>query len=144
MARHLKKIKSPRVLHLIDVQQADHPYTGRSRRGSIEQHLDMIESGPLRGDEILHHHGIPERLDPRPPLDDRLLEENYHPDMSEESREGDEESGDEHSSGLQGSDQQELQYDRDSPGDADSGAPGEMTEMLAHADPTKLSYRRVP
>lgn len=60
--------------------------------GSIEQQLDMVESGPLRGDDLLHTHGAPRRDD---------LEANYNFDMSEWNREGDEMSGDEHSSGLQ-------------------------------------------
>lgn len=59
----------------------------------IEQQLDMMESGPMRGDEISHSHGVnnPDRLSA-----------DYNFDMAEENREGSEMSGDEHSSGLQG------------------------------------------
>lgn len=77
------------------------PYS-RYRAGSIEQRLDMCEEGPFRGDELLHNHG---RESGNP---DRAIEEadqmmtNYQMDMSETHREGDDESGDEHSSGLQG------------------------------------------
>jgi hypothetical protein len=65
--------------------------------GSIEQHLDMVESGPLRGDTVEHMHGRQRQREE--------MEENFHVDMSEGSREGDELSGDEHSSGLQGGDE---------------------------------------
>ncbi len=73
--------------------------------GSIEQELDMCDSGTLRGDEILYHHGkarneIEPNEDPVPL--DQILEENFHLDLAEEDREGDEMSGDEHSGGLQG------------------------------------------
>jgi hypothetical protein len=70
--------------------------------GSIEQQLDMCERGDLRGDEILHHHGR-DRPKQDPDLRAELdLEENFRVDMAETQREGDEMSGDEHSSGLQG------------------------------------------
>jgi hypothetical protein len=97
----------------------------------------MNESGPLRGDEILHHHGLPDPAsrpdgDPLPLAADRM-EENYQVDMSEEGREGDEESGDEHSSGFQGEDLDEGNT---------NGLPGEMTEKVAELDPTRKGYRR--
>jgi hypothetical protein len=113
----------------------------KARAGSIEQQLDMCESGPLRGDDILHNHGVRERTNPHPTLNDEQLEKNYRIDMSEEDREGMEESGDEHSAGLQGDEMQELQYD-DHFGDSDAGIPGEMTEKLAKSDPTRRGYRR--
>ena len=55
--------------------------------GSVEQQLDMCETGTLRGDESIRSN----REHP-----------NFNIDMSEEDREGDEMSGDDHSSGLQG------------------------------------------
>jgi len=64
----------------------------RYESGSIEQHLDMCEKGPYRGDEILHHHGLDSSTD-GPYL-------NYRVDMSEENREGMELSGEDHSVGL--------------------------------------------
>lgn len=74
--------------------------------GSIEQQLDMCESGSLRGDTILHRHGRPE---PEHSGDPRELDEminnsdpTWQMDLSEENREGDEMSGDEHSGGLEG------------------------------------------
>lgn len=107
-----------------------------SRAGSISQQLDMNETGPLRGDEILHHHGLPDPTSRSDggilPLTPERMEENYHVDMSEDHREGDEESGDEHSSGLQGED----------PDFPDSGLPGEMTEKVSKQDPTRRGYRK--
>ncbi|NDD90681.1 hypothetical protein EBZ37_01130, partial [bacterium] len=82
--------------------------------GSIEQQLDMCEDGSLRGDDLLHRHGL------NPPAEelafegellgvDELMARNpYEIDMAEEGREGSEWSGDEHSRGLQGGDS-ELQ-----------------------------------
>lgn len=111
------------------------------RPGSIEQQLDMCESGPLRGDDLLHNHGIQERTNPHPTLNPDQMESNYRIDMSEENREGAEESGDEHSMGLQGDAMQELQFD-DRYGDSDAGIPGEMTNKLAARDPSRRGYRR--
>lgn len=73
--------------------------------GSIEQQLDMCETGTLRGDEILHSHGAVD-------VDGDDLSERgadiamgrYETNMSERDREGSEESGDDHSSGYQGYD----------------------------------------
>ncbi len=56
--------------------------------GSIEQHLDMSEKGPLRGEEQLRTY---------------TEHPNFHVDESEWNREGFEQSGDEHSAGMQGS-----------------------------------------
>jgi hypothetical protein len=71
--------------------------------GSIEQQLDMCEEGSLRGDNILYQHGVDRDSVERenPPLDEDS-ELRFNDDMSEEDREGDDMSGDEHSSGLQG------------------------------------------
>ncbi len=69
--------------------------------GSIEQQLDMCEEGSLRGDEILHRHGLPVDDLPDVPAVDVLLD-RYQLDSAEENREGSELSGDEHSAGLQG------------------------------------------
>ena len=79
------------------------PAPERGLPGSIEQHLDMCENGSLRGDEILHHHGMTEEHSPLPdvpPVD--LLMDRFQLDLAEENREGDELSGDDHSGGLQG------------------------------------------
>ena len=71
--------------------------------GSIEQELDMCEQGSLRGDEILHSHGKdPLTYTGNPPELDLIINENWETDLAEEDREGDEMSGDEHSSGLEG------------------------------------------
>lgn len=61
---------------------------GRGESGSIEQQLDMNESGPLRGDDISHQA--------------HRYGRGSNVDMSEYGREGDEMSGDDHSSGMQG------------------------------------------
>lgn len=108
---------------------------------SPEQKLDMCETGSLRGDEIERSHGLKTPKNPHPTMNDNQMESNFQVDMSEEGREGDEESGDEHSSGLQGDEQQELQYD-DEFGEADAGLPGEMTNKTAHCDPTASGHRR--
>lgn len=63
--------------------EPDLPEPGEA--GSIEQQLDMMESGNLRG-ELASRHG----------------KMNFNVDMSEYNREGSEMSGDEHSSGMQG------------------------------------------
>lgn len=140
-SRH--KMPRPEILSISDdLNTAAPPARGESRSGSIAQHLDMIERGPLRGEEILRNHGIPPQRREHAALDERLMERNFNVDLSEPSREGDEESGDEHSSGLQGGDQGENQYDTASIQDSDCGMPGEMTEKNAHADPTQKGYRR--
>ena len=96
--------------------------------GSIEQQLDMVEEGSLKGDQILHEHGrVPASdLDARrgEPLgaDELMALESYDLDLAEESREGSEMTGDEHSSGLQGG-ESELQ----SQPHIDSGMPGEQS-----------------
>ncbi len=63
----------------------------------------MCESGSLRGDDILHSHGLPIReYTDTPPDLDQILNDNWNIDLSEENREGDEMTGDDHSSGLEG------------------------------------------
>lgn len=81
----------------------------------------MCETGELRGDEILHE----SRAQP-----------GMRIDMSEENREGDEMSGDEHSSGLQGG-EPELE----SQPHIDSGIPGDETR-LEEEDGQRIARRR--
>ncbi|MBI3557115.1 MAG: hypothetical protein HY074_12700 [Deltaproteobacteria bacterium] len=103
--------------------------------GSLRQQLDMCETGNLRGEEILYSHGIPSRdHEVHRELDPELMESNFHVDLSEDNREGDEETGDEHTAGLQGDEQQELQYDTEF-GESDAGLPGELTNKNAHCNP---------
>ena len=94
--------------------------------GSIEQQLDMCEAGSLRGDEILHHHGTRDQLirDGDPDPLDKLFE-LYQLDSSETNREGSEETGDEHSAGLQGGETEiagQLHIK--------TGFPGELTQQI--------------
>lgn len=95
--------------------------------GSIEQQLDMCEDGTLRGDDILHRHG---RIsaepvgdeDPRPLDELAFSEDHFEMDLSAEpDREGDEMSGDEHSSGLEG-------------GELGTGIPGEETREQSRTE----------
>lgn len=76
----------------------------RDKETSEEQKLDMCEVEGLRGDEITHQHGVEETRnqsgDPKELTE--IMDKNWSMDMSEENREGDEMSGDEHSQGLQG------------------------------------------
>ncbi len=69
----------------------------------------MAETPGLRGDEIEHSHGAPPpyegKYQGRPGVD-RSMEARYRVDMAEDGREGDEMSGDEHSAGLQGGEQE--------------------------------------
>jgi hypothetical protein len=108
--------------------------------GSIEQQLDMVEDGPMRGDEILHHPGEPEfQLYPkdRDPLPVDRMMDRMEVNLSEENREGDEMSGDEHSSGLQGEDSEEQGQPH-----FDSGLPGERTEDEAKQIDERITRRR--
>lgn len=77
--------------------------------GSIEQQLDMCEDGPLRGDEVLREN----RDHP-----------NFHVDLSDGAREGDEMSGDDHSSGMQGEDSEHPVQEH-----IPSGLPGDETRL---------------
>ncbi|MGK5081802.1 hypothetical protein WDW37_00730 [Bdellovibrionota bacterium FG-1] len=71
--------------------------------GSIEQELDMCEEGSLRGDDILHSHGkLPPEYSETPRDLSQMIDESWRMDLSEENREGDEMTGDEHSSGMAG------------------------------------------
>lgn len=88
--------------------------------GSIEQQLDMCEEGSLKGDDILFSHGLDqgEGGEEIPSLEE--LMNRYEVDLSEENREGDEMSGDDHSSGLQGGEpelQRQLHIATGMPGD---------------------------
>lgn len=91
--------------------------------GTIEQHLDMNETGSLRGDEILHHHGKPSREFSEDPVPIDQAMDRFVSDMSEIDREGDEMSGDDHSSGLQGGEPELRRQPH-----IDSGMPGDVTE----------------
>lgn len=92
--------------------------------GSVEQQLDMCEEGELRGDEVLHSHGLLKKETADLSSDDSVRT-NFSVDMSESDREGDEMSGDEHSYGLQGDEQQELRTGKE---DVETGIPGEAIE----------------
>jgi hypothetical protein len=76
--------------------------------GSIEQQLDMVEEGTLKGDQLLHERQGFDSQENRArrgePLavDELISLDCYDLDLAEESREGCEMTGDEHSSGLQG------------------------------------------
>jgi hypothetical protein len=97
--------------------------------GSIEQQLDMVEEGTLRGDQVLHEHNRPEPGDLRArrgePLavDELMALECYDLDLAEEYREGSEMTGDEHSSGLQGGESELASQPH-----IRSGMPGEQTQ----------------
>jgi hypothetical protein len=100
----------------------------RNEPGSIEQQLDMVENGPgPRGDNLLRHHGqtFDDKRDPNfiKELEGDEMLQNFHIDMSESNREGDEMSDDDHSAGLQGEDSEF----KDQP-TFDDELPGEETE----------------
>jgi hypothetical protein len=86
----------------------------------IEQALDMKEDGPLRGEEVLRQHHR---------ADTGALTDRFAVDMSEDGREGDEESGDDHSSGLQGGEQELIDQPH-----IDSGVPGDEAERSGDPD----------
>jgi hypothetical protein len=90
--------------------------TSNCRPGSIEHQLDMCENAPaeMRGDQVQFTHGNPPR---------RTDDPNFEMDMATEDREGDEMSGDDHSSGLQGG-ETELAHQPN----IDRGMPGDATE----------------
>ena len=99
--------------------------------GSIEQQLDMCENGELRGDQILHNHGIEEEEEDEslPSSEqelDQILNHYFKVDMAEEGREGDELTGDEHSSGLQGEDSEFAGQIH-----LDTGLPGGRIDRIA-------------
>lgn len=91
--------------------------------GSIEQQLDMCETGPLKGDMVLGRR-VEIAKDPDQAIEDENeMMLNYRVDMAETGREGDDSSGDEHSSGLQGG-EPELETQSH----IDSGTPGDRTD----------------
>ncbi|MFZ9594558.1 MAG: hypothetical protein ACO3A2_00580 [Bdellovibrionia bacterium] len=98
----------PKIKRQQSLAQRKHPGDPEAEYcspGSIEQQLDMCETGCLKGDEILHSHGLdPEEDFGEPQASDRLMNQSWNMDLSEENREGDEMSGDDHSSGLEGGD----------------------------------------
>lgn len=94
--------------------------------GSIEQQLDMCETGPLKGETVLRDEGV---RDPDHAIEDENeMMHNFRVDMAETGREGDDASGDDHSSGLQGG-EPELE----SQPHIDSGTPGERTDKKDRA-----------
>jgi hypothetical protein len=101
----LNRLRKERVAERLSPGDRE-PFFGSP--GSIEQKLDMCEGeGSMRGDEILHNHGLDANENESEygvQGVDELIEanSNFQCDLSEESREGDEMSGDEHSSGWQG------------------------------------------
>ena len=108
--------------------------------GSIEQQLDMCETGALRGDQISHDHGM-EGSDDLPSSDqalDKILNQYYEPDLAEQSREGDEMSGDEHSSGLQGEDSEFTDQ-----GQLDTGLPRDESRRTEKKEQTDGAARLV-
>lgn len=97
---------------------------------SIEQLLDMNETSGLKGEEITHEKAP------------KTVEEEgeytlYQMNMAEEGREGDEETGDDHSSGLQGGDSELTDQEN-----IRSGLPGEEGLRLARAE-FEESKRRI-
>ena len=95
--------------------------------GSIEQQLDMVEEGDLKGDEVLRRTELlqtPEDPSSEDPLDLFAEMQSFNMTMSERDREGDEMSGDDHSSGLQG---QEFEFQNQ--GSSQTGVPGEPLEL---------------
>ncbi len=116
--------------------------------GSIEQLLDMCEEGELRGDEVQHR--VESLSTPEEPLTDDPMEvvdemNTYQMNFSERDREGDEMSGDDHSSGLQGG-ELELEHQRH----ISSGIPGEDYDSWAewptpgHAVPRLPEEKEIP
>jgi hypothetical protein len=93
--------------------------------GSIEQQLDMVENGPgPRGDSLIRRKGetFDDKRDPDfvKELDGDEMLQNFHVNMAESNREGDEMSGDEHSAGLQGGDSEfygQPTFDDELPGE---------------------------
>jgi hypothetical protein len=96
----------------------------RKERGTEAQHLDMLEDADPRGDDDLYspEDSLLDDSD-EPVLGADEMMANYNVDMSETQREGDEMSGDEHSSGLQGG-EPEIEHQLA----IDSGMPGHRSE----------------
>lgn len=114
----LKKRPKERISERKDPGEEEPEYCSP---GSIEQELDMCEEGSLRGDEILYSHGVDEEATPEVPRLDQIIN-RYEVDLAEENREGDEMSGDEHSSGLQGGESELTRQVH-----IDTGLPGNRT-----------------
>lgn len=115
-------------------EQEDYPFIEWE---SIEQHLDMCETGALRGDEILHNHGSDAPTNADMISVDEMMR-NFHFDMAERDREGDEMSGDDHSSGLQGEVQphiHELNHEAGVPGETPAEQQ-DIEELRKHRDDT--------
>jgi hypothetical protein len=97
----------------------------QNQPGSIEQQLDMVEGLPgPRGEGLIREHGrtFDDKRDPNfvKELDGDEMLQNFHVNMGESNREGDEMSGDEHSSGLQGGDsefEKQPTFDDEMPGE---------------------------
>lgn len=139
MQRHGAKEKWPEQNHPGD----EEPEFGLP--GSIEQQLDMCESGTLRGDEIQFSHGLPPEEDAtdRDPIPaDYLMDRRYEIDLAEENREGDEMSGDEHSCGLQGGESELAGQPH-----INSGLPGDRTlheDLLARTGTVPWEEEELP
>lgn len=99
------------------------------------QHLDMIESDDSRkprGDADLFDApddlGEPDSQGDELPLAVDHMIHNFHFDMAEDRREGDDMSGDEHSSGLQGGDVEPVR--RHGHNKISTGIPGDATDEV--------------
>ncbi len=96
--------------------------------GSIEQHLDMAEKGPMRGEEQIR------AFTDHP---------NFHIDESEWNREGFEESGDEHSAGLQGSLEMKNTFGDEPQEDVAGRVPQGLRFRLGPGHPEEIKRRRL-
>ncbi|MCM2278881.1 MAG: hypothetical protein NDJ89_12470 [Oligoflexia bacterium] len=133
MLTRKKKSRLPERLHPGDREPE------RCAPGSIEQQLDMCESGELRGDAIERRAKTEDNPEKNPGADELL--DRFEPNLSEPGREGDEMSGDEHSSGLQGEDGIPVSPHGHESEQADQGLPGEETERTASS---RSKRRRAP
>ena len=89
---------------------------GDQNDGTLRQHLDMIEPGVgpwqgegPRGDDVEHRIPHPSRPVDSDPLPFDAVLNRWEMTLSEDNREGDEMSGDEHSIGQQGDDPNQPQ-----------------------------------
>src|SRR5690349_20702858 len=101
-ARSLKKKEEPKDTRHSRPEYGTLPFSLGSpgRSGSIEQQLDMCEGEKSpRGDEVMHSAHL--RSTPEEELYEKAT---YEVDLSDENREGDEMSGDDHSNGMEGGD----------------------------------------
>jgi hypothetical protein len=122
---HIMSLKRKRKERIPELKNPGDSESEWCSPGSIEQQLDMCESGSLRGDDILHSHGLPDSDYNGDPIElDEFqtggMENNWQMDLSEEDREGDEMSGDEHSSGIEGGEpeiERQLHIQTGLPGD---------------------------